>query len=159
MQECSIFVAGDGSVFTDRRRCHAYEELLKSLGKIDRNSISALSSGQPALLLNWVDEADSGEQRLDRILSLYYLAYRLFGELEDVNELLGDAFSCETTGWKSEYGGIARELVNLPGSASREDVGRVLRKYDSNRISCALEAIEDSEIPLRIYKIIKEYLA
>jgi hypothetical protein len=110
-------------------------------------------------LLNWVEEADSGEKKLDRMLSLYYLTYRLFGELEDVNELLSDAFSWEITGWKSKFGGIAWELVNLPGSASREDVGRVLRKYDSNRISCALEAIEDSEIPLRIYKIIKEYLA
>ena len=158
MQECSVFLAGDGSVFTDPRRCHAYEELLKSLGQIDRNSLSALRSGQPASLFSWVDEAEFGENKLDRMLALYYLTYRLFGELDDVNELLSDAFSCEVSGWKSKYGGIARELVNLPGNSSKEDVWRLLRKYDSNRISCVLEAIEDSEIPLRIYKMIKEYL-
>lgn len=158
MKECSVFIAGDGSVFADPRRCHAYEELLKSLARIDRNSILALRSRQPASLLSWVDEAESGENRLDRMLALYYLAYRLFGELDDVNGLLSDAFSYEVSGWKSKYGGIARELVNLPGNSRKEDVWRLLRKYDSNRISSVLEAIEDSEIPLRIYKMIKEYL-
>jgi hypothetical protein len=158
MPECSIFVAADGSIFTDPRRCSAYEELLKALENIDRNSLSALRSGQPALLLTWVDDADSGDNKLDRMLALYYLAYRLFGELENVNELLNDAFSYEISGWKSKYKGIAGEFVNLPGNASREVVGRLLRKYDTNRISCVLEAIEDSEIPLRIYKMIKEYL-
>jgi hypothetical protein len=98
MQECSIFVAVDGSIFTDPRRCRAYEELLKALGNIDRNSLSALRSGQPALLLTWVDEADSGDKKLDRMLALYYLTYRLFGELENVNELLHDAFSYEISG-------------------------------------------------------------
>jgi hypothetical protein len=106
-----------------------------------------------------VDEAVTGNEKLDRMLALYYLTYRIFRELDDVNELLSDAFAYEVSGWKGKYQGIAREFVNLSGNASREDVGRLLRKYDSNRISCVLESIEDSEIPLRIYKMIKEYLA
>ena len=158
MQETSVFVAADGSVFIDSKRCHAYEELHKALKKIDRNSLSTLSSGQPASILDWINEAGSGENKLDRMLGLYYIAFRLFGETDDVKELLSDAFSYELSSWKSKYSGIARELVSIPGNSSKEDVWRVLRKYDSNRIACALETIENSEIPLRVYRLIKEYL-
>jgi hypothetical protein len=159
MKERSIFIANDGGIFSDPKRCSLYEALAARLEKTNSSGVDGEQAETLGDALHWMRSSAPGEERLKKMLTLLYLARELFQGVEGANEIFSGAFSHTIRDWREQYGGISKEIANIPGNATREEVSLLLRKHDSNRISNALETMEDSEIPLRIYKLVKEYLA
>jgi hypothetical protein len=159
MEEKSIYIAADGSVFLDPRRCQAYEALGTLISHLkEKGYCVADLRKELANMFLFIQEAQPGEQKLDRILAILFLAQQISQNAPLVGDLMGETLAKDTSGWKNQYGGIAKEIVDIPGGASEKEVVQVLRKYDSIRIATVLETLENSEIPLRIYKILKKYL-
>jgi len=165
MEEKSLFVACDGALFLDANRCCAYEQLSLKLNDLISDTTAQIGSEEVSSVLDYVSEADSGEKRLDRMLALMYLTKQLCDGIPNADALFenitdwGFPASVSPPDWRAGYGGIAREIVDLPSDASEKEVGKVLRKYDTNQIAMVLEVLEESQISLRIYKIIRNYLS
>ena len=160
MKEATIYYAEDGSAFADPRKCILYEKIMQNIDALQQENSRQHGSMCIDLLKGFLLESDLGEERLQKFLAMVYVVTLVGQGINELKDALGDLYvpGSIQSDWKNEYGGIAGEIISLPIDATLEDVCKLLRKYDSERLSLVLETLEDSPIPLRTYKLVRKYL-
>ena len=171
MKEEPVYCANDRSAFTTEESCLLYERITVNLELIHEQAFSPELAIHIRQLHKAVFSIHAGEQRLQYILSIIHFARLASRGVCELSELLDSLFIDQVAptdndevelssedDWRGAFGGIARELVDLPYDATREEVCSILRRYDSNRLIAVIETLEESPIPLRTYKIIRDYM-
>ena len=171
MREEKIFYAYDSSMFTNEQRCILYEEIADNLLKLHNQEFAPEVSIHVSQLHKSIFSVPAGDKRLDYMLSMIQVARSMSKGIADFADLINAICLCEGSrsgpdpqdiedveDWKCSFGGIAKEIVDIPPDASPEDVIKVLRQHDSNRLATVLSGLEDTQLPIRIYYIISAYL-
>ncbi len=171
MKEERIYYANDRSTFTTEESCLLYERIIVNLERLNEQAFPPELAIHIRQLQKSLFSIQAGEQRLQYMLSIIHFARLISRGVADLSAIMDALFIDQVSpidheqeevasddDWKSAFGGIARELVDLPHDATREEVCGILRRHDSNRLMAVLETLEESPIPLRTYKLIRDYL-
>lgn len=154
MKEKTVFIANDGTEFQDQERCALYERIAEGI-----NSLSAAPNADIRAISDFV-LSSKGEELTQRAVACLYWSINVFSGIQEIEEAMPAIFRRGRleTNTKNAGNGIACQLLSIPANATDEELGSVLRQFSADRIAAALETLEDSDMPLCIYKRVRKYL-
>lgn len=97
---------------------------------------------------------------MQRAFACLYWSINVFSEIPEIDDMMPVPLRRAglETSTKDGGSGIASQLLSIPANATDDQLGSILRKFSTDRIAIALETLEDSDMPLCIYKRIRKYL-
>jgi hypothetical protein len=154
MKEKTVFIANDGTEFQDQERCAVYERISEAVNSLSTNPDADIRAISDFVL------SSKGEELTQRALACLYWSINVFSGIPEIEEMMPTLFRRGRleANTKDSGNGIASQLLSIPSNATDDQLGRVLRQFSADRITTALETLEDSDMPLCIYKRIRKYL-
>jgi hypothetical protein len=154
MKEKTVFIANDGTDFQDQERCAVYERISEAVNSLGTNPDTDIRAISDFVL------SSKGEELTQRALACLYWSINVFSGIPEIEEMMPALFRRGRLETETKDGGsgIASQLLGIPANATDEQLGSVLRRFPPDRIATALETLEESDIPLCVYKRIRKYL-